>query len=50
MSNNKYLEPHMNVIVDQTHFRTIEGPKTQKAFETLIGYIFLFLLNMSDFE
>ena len=50
MGNDKYLEPHMSVIVEQTGIRRPEGPKTQKAFETLIGYNFLFLLNMSDFE
>lgn len=40
----------MSVIVEQTGIRKPERPNTQKAFETLIGYIFLFLLNMSDFE
>ena len=50
MGNDKYLEPHMIVIVEQTHFRRIEGPKTQKAFEALVGHKFSFSLNMNDFE
>ena len=50
VGNGKYLEPHMSVIVEQTGIRRPEGPKTQKAFEALVGHKFSFSLNMNDFE
>ena len=50
VGKGKYLEPHMYVIVEQNGVRRPERPKTQKAFEELLGHKFGFSLNMNDFE
>ncbi|MAJ07037.1 MAG: hypothetical protein CL827_09310 [Crocinitomicaceae bacterium] len=50
VGKGKYLEPHMSVIVEQSGVSKPERPKTQKAFEELIGHKFSFSLNMNDVE
>jgi hypothetical protein len=50
VGKGKYLEPHMDVIVEQNGVRKPERPNVQKAFEKLIGHKFQFSLNMSEFE
>ncbi len=50
VGKGKYLEPHMDVIVEMNGVRKPDRPKTQKAFEEFIGHKFSFNINMNDFE
>lgn len=50
VGKGKYLEPHMTVIVEMNGVRRPDRPKTQRAFEELIGHKFGFSINMNEFE
>lgn len=49
VGSGKYLEPHMSVVIEMNSSKP-DRPKTQKAFEELIGHKFSFNLSMSDCE
>ena len=50
VGSGDYLEPHMSVVVEMNGASRPDRPKTQKAFEELIGHKFSFNLSMSDCE